>query len=74
MSIVGDVPLKAQLGAIFASEFGSRVQVEKTELSENGILVTGWEFWRQHQGNLPTPHLCAIATLPGSIPHLQKNL
>jgi ATP-dependent DNA helicase DinG len=70
--IAGDVPLKAQLGAILASEFGSRVQVEKTELSENGILVTGWEFWRQHQGNLPTPHLCAIATLP--LPSLENPL
>jgi ATP-dependent DNA helicase DinG len=28
--LVGDVPLKAQLGAILAAKFGSRVQVEKT--------------------------------------------
>lgn len=68
----GDVPLKAQLGAVLASEFGSRVQVEKTDLPENGILVTGWEFWREWQGVLPAPHLLAIATLP--LPSLEHPL
>ncbi len=67
--VVGDVPLKAQVGAVMASEFGSRVQVEKTCLDEDGILVTGWTFWRQHQSVLPTPKLLAIATLP--IPSLE---
>lgn len=62
--IIGDVPLKAQVGAVLAAEFGSRVQVERTCLDENGVLVTGWEFWRQHQRVLPAPHLLAIATLP----------
>jgi ATP-dependent DNA helicase DinG len=62
--LVGDTPLKAQVGSILAAEFGSRVQVEKTCLDENGILVAGWEFWRQHQSVLPIPHLLAIATLP----------
>lgn len=70
--LIGDVPLKAQLGTILASEFGSRVQVEKTELAENGILVTGWEFWREKQGELPAPHLLAIATLP--IPSMENPL
>jgi ATP-dependent DNA helicase DinG len=45
--LVGDMPLKAQVGSVLASEFGSRVQVERTCLDDNGILVTGWEFcWR----------------------------
>ncbi|MEG3847414.1 ATP-dependent DNA helicase [Microcoleus sp. herbarium19] len=70
--IVGDVPLKARLAAILASEFGSRVQVEKTDVSENAILVTGWEFWREHQGELSAPHLLAIATLP--LPSLENPL
>ncbi|MDF0555704.1 helicase C-terminal domain-containing protein, partial [Kamptonema sp. UHCC 0994] len=70
--LIGDVPLKAQVGAIFASEFGSRVQVEKTDLDENGILVTGWEFWRENQGKLPAPYLLAIATLP--LPSLENPL
>ncbi|NEU74854.1 ATP-dependent DNA helicase [Hassallia byssoidea VB512170] len=70
--LVGDVPLKAQAGAILASEFGSRVQVEKTCLDENGILVSGWEFWRSHQGVLPSPKLLIIATLP--LPSLENPL
>nr|WP_208491952.1 ATP-dependent DNA helicase [aff. Roholtiella sp. LEGE 12411] len=70
--LVGDVPLKSQVGAILASEFGSRVQVEKTCLDENGILVTGWEFWREHQTVLPAPQLLIIATLP--LPSLENPL
>ncbi len=70
--LVGDVPLKAQLGAILAAEFGSRVQVEKTALDDRGILVTGWEFWRSHQTVLPPPQLLMIATLP--IPSLENPL
>ncbi|HEY9819291.1 MAG TPA: helicase C-terminal domain-containing protein [Candidatus Sericytochromatia bacterium] len=70
--LVGDVPLKAQLGAVLAAEFGSRVQVEKTELDNRGILVTGWEFWRSHQRVIPAPQLLIIATLP--IPSLENPL
>ncbi|MBD2136964.1 ATP-dependent DNA helicase [Anabaena sp. FACHB-1237] len=70
--LVGDVPLKAKLGAILAGEFGSRVQVEKTCLDDNGILVTGWEFWRSHQNVLPSPRLLIIATLP--LPSLENPL
>jgi len=70
--IVGDTPLKNQVGSILASEFGSRVQVERTCLDDNGVLVTGWEFWRQHQRVLPSPHLLAISTLP--IPSLEHPL
>jgi ATP-dependent DNA helicase DinG len=67
--IVGDIPLKAQVGAILAAEFGRRVQVEKTHLEANGILVTGWEFWRQHQALFAAPQILGIATLP--IPSLE---
>jgi ATP-dependent DNA helicase DinG len=70
--LVGDVPLKAQVGAVLAAEFGSRVQVEKTCLDENGILISGWEFWREHQGVLPAPQLLIIATLP--LPSLESPL
>ncbi|KGF72433.1 helicase [Neosynechococcus sphagnicola sy1] len=70
--VVGDMPLKAQLATVLAAEFGSRVQVEKTSLEPNGILVTGWEFWQQYQGQLPAPRLLAIATLP--IPSLENPL
>ncbi len=70
--LVGDVPLKSQVGTILASEFGSRVQVEKTCLEENGVLVSGWEFWREHQSVLPAPELLIIATLP--LPSLENPL
>lgn len=70
--LVGDVPLKSRVGAILAAEFGSRVQVEKTCLDENGILVTGWEYWRSHHHVLPAPRLLMIATLP--LPSLENPL
>lgn len=70
--LVGDVPLKAQIGTILASEFGSRVQVEKTCLDDNGILVAGWEFWREHQAVLPAPQLLIVTTLP--LPSLENPL
>jgi ATP-dependent DNA helicase DinG len=35
-------------------------------------LITGWEFWRQHQAVLPSPQLLIIATLP--IPSLEDPL
>ncbi len=70
--LVGDMPLRAQIGSILAAEFGSRVQVERTCLDENGILVTGWEFWRDHQAVLPAPSLLIITTLP--LPSLEDPL
>ncbi|MBW4465879.1 MAG: ATP-dependent DNA helicase [Pegethrix bostrychoides GSE-TBD4-15B] len=70
--LVGDLPLKAQVGSVLAGELGSRVQVEKTCLEETSILVTGWEFWRDHQAVLPAPHLLVIATLP--LPSLEDPL
>jgi ATP-dependent DNA helicase DinG len=70
--LVGDHPLKAQLGAQLAAEYGSRVQVEQTCLDDNGILVTDWEFWQQHQSVLPNPQLLVITTLP--IPSLENPI
>jgi ATP-dependent DNA helicase DinG len=70
--LIGDTPLKAQVGSVLASEFGSRVQVERTCLDDNGILVTGWEFWQQQQGVLPAPRLLVVATLP--LPSLEDPL
>jgi ATP-dependent DNA helicase DinG len=70
--LVGDMPLKAQVGSVLAAEFGSRVQVEKTCLDEQGILVCGWEFWQQHQTVLPAPRLLLITTLP--FPSLEEPL
>ncbi|MEA5472170.1 helicase C-terminal domain-containing protein [Spirulina sp. 06S082] len=62
--LVEDTPLRRQVGATLAAEFGSGVQVEQTNIASDGILVSGWEFWRSHQDILPTPQLLIIATLP----------
>ena len=70
--LVEDMPLKTQVGSLLAAEFGSRVQVERTCPDENGVLVTGWAFWQQHQQVLPAPKLLIIATLP--IPSLENPL
>ncbi|MGK7921670.1 MAG: helicase C-terminal domain-containing protein [Trichodesmium sp.] len=70
--IIGDLPLKTQIGAILASEFGSRVQVETTSPEVKGILITGWEFWQEHQRKLQPPQLLIITTLP--LPSLENPL
>jgi ATP-dependent DNA helicase DinG len=70
--VVGDNPLKAQIGSVLAAEYGSRVQVDKLDLADNGILVTGWQFWQAYQLALPPPGLLIIPTLP--IPSLENPL
>ncbi|MGB7086927.1 MAG: helicase C-terminal domain-containing protein [Phormidesmis sp.] len=69
--VVGDVPLRAQLAAVLAAEFGSRVQVE-APVGHQGILITGWEYWREHQTAFEVPCLLIITTLP--IPSLENPL
>ena len=70
--LIQDTPLKAQLAAALAAEWGRRVQVERTDLTAANILVSGWEFWQQYQDDLPVPELIIIATLP--IPSLEDPL
>ena len=70
--LIQDTPLQAQIAAILAAEWGTRVQVEQTNLNESNILVSGWSFWEQYQDDLPTPQLMIVATLP--IPSLEDPL
>lgn len=70
--LVGDIPLRTQVGAALAAEFGSRVQVDNASVPDNGILVCGWDFWRERQTELSPPQLLAIPTLP--IPSLENPL
>jgi ATP-dependent DNA helicase DinG len=70
--VVGDTPLKAQAAAAIAAQYGSGVQVEKLGLGTQNILVTGWDFWCNHQEELPAPKLLIIATLP--IPSVEDPL
>ncbi len=69
--LIGDVPLKAQFAAVLAAEFGSRVKLE-SPVSSQGILITGWDYWRSHQTQFTTPGLLIITTLP--IPSLENPL
>jgi len=70
--LVNDLPLKGQLAAALAAEFGSRVQLEQPLLEANTILVSSWHFWQQHQLILPVPDLLIVATLP--LPSLENPL
>ncbi len=81
--LVSDQPLQAQVGAVLAAEFGSRVRVNGLLPVENGILVCDWHHWLQHKASLPCPVLLAIATLPfpsvedprvaGRVQHMQRT-
>jgi ATP-dependent DNA helicase DinG len=70
--LVEDSPLKQQIAAVMAGEFGSRVEMETISPNPAPILVTGWQFWRQSSHKLPAPKLLIIATLP--IPSLENPL
>lgn len=70
--LVNDLPLKGQLAAALAAEFGSRVQLEQPLLHTDTILVSGWSFWQQHRLALPVPDLLIVATLP--LPSLENPL
>jgi ATP-dependent DNA helicase DinG len=70
--LVDDTPLKQQVAAVLAAQFGSRVQVETLQLQEHGVLISGWRFWQEHQGHLPRPTLLVMATLP--LPSLENPL
>jgi len=70
--LVEDSPLKQQMAAVMAGEFGSRVQMEVIAPNPAPILVTGWQFWRQFHHQFPPPKLLIIATLP--IPSLENPL
>ena len=75
--LVGDTPLRGQVGAQLASEWGSRVQVDRIPTQPNGILVAGWDYWQSIQpelsrSHLPAPRAIIIATLP--MPSLEHPL
>ena len=75
--LVGDTPLRSQVGAQLASEWGSRVQVDRLPTHPNGILVAGWDYWQSIQPELSRSHLLSpraiiIATLP--MPSLEHPL
>ena len=62
--LVEDVPLRGQVASNLAAKYGTVVKVDTTEVNPTGILVCGWEFWKQQQDYLPTPQLLIMTTLP----------
>lgn len=62
--LVQDTPLKEQVAATLAADFGSRVQVEQLPLGPSGILITGWPYWLRHCRSLPNLSFLIITTLP----------
>jgi ATP-dependent DNA helicase DinG len=70
--LIGDSPLKTQVTASLAAEFGSQVRLEPTNPDDTKILVAGWEFWQQEKYRFPIPDLMIIATLP--IPSMESPL
>ncbi len=62
--IVDDVPLREQVAAGLAAQFGSQVQVEAPHTETQGVLVCGWEFWVHHSRQFPAPAALCLATLP----------
>ena len=75
--LVGDTPLRGQVGAQLASEWGSRVQVDRIPTHSNGILIAGWDYWQSiqphlSQSSIPAPRAIIIATLP--MPSLEHPL
>jgi len=70
--LVEDVPQRAQVASALAAKYGTRVKVDSTKLSQNGILVCGWQFWKDFQDDILTPQLLIMTTLP--LPSLEHPL
>ena len=70
--LVEDVPLRGQVASALAAEYGTKVRVDSTLLAQDGILVCGWQFWKQNQDSIATPQLLIMTTLP--LPSLEHPL
>ena len=70
--LVEDVPLRGQVASALAAKYGTKVRVDSTELTPDGILVCGWQFWKQYQDRITTPQLLIMTTLP--LPSLEHPL
>lgn len=70
--LVEDVPLRGQVASALAAKYGTKVRVDNTLLAQDGILVCGWQFWKQNQDSITTPQLLIMTTLP--LPSLEHPL
>ena len=70
--LVEDFPLQGQIATKLAAQFGSRVQLNSINFTENSILVCDSKFWLKYQYNLPKSQFLIMTTLP--IPSLENPL
>lgn len=62
--LLDDTRLRRGLTSELSAEFGSRVIEEHTAPEVNGVICCHWEWWLQHQAQLPAPEQLIIGLLP----------
>ena len=56
--------MRQRLCSELAAEFGSRVTLESTAPEVNGVMTCNWDWWLEHQEQLPAPDQLIAAMLP----------
>lgn len=64
MVLLNDEAMRRRLTSELASEFGSRVIHEATAPEANGVICCHWDWWLQHQDQLPLPEQIIVGLLP----------
>ena len=62
--LLNDDGMRQRLTSELAGEFGSRVIHEATSPESNGVICCRWNWWLQHQDQLPLPEQLILALLP----------
>ncbi len=62
--LLDDPQLRLQLATALAAEFGKRISHETTSPDSNGVVCCRWEWWLNHQDQLPAPEQLIIGLLP----------
>lgn len=62
--LLNDDGMRQRLTSELAGEFGSRVIHEATSPESNGVICCRWDWWLQHQDQLPLPEQLILALLP----------
>ena len=62
--LLNDGAMRQRLTSELAGEFGSRVIHESTGPDTNGVICCSWDWWLQHQDQLPLPEQLIVAMLP----------
>ena len=62
--LINDDQLRRQLTTSLAAEFGRRVVHESTAPESNGVVTCNWDWWLEHQEQLPAPAQLIVGMLP----------